>query len=143
MPKPRDWEAIGRQNQSRGKAFEKLVANRPKKLGLSILLKWIDRTLMRGVSLPDIECVDFPDIVFDCKFVSSEFSAEEKANLLAEAVRKYGTKCVVVCGERRNRARLNEKEITVLLFNVCGMMMMYLDDYLYYLDAVKKGKFST
>jgi hypothetical protein len=73
-----DFEKIGKQNKTRGDSFEELVANRARHLDTVLMVKRIDRVRRRGVSLPDIEFIDFPEFMVDCKFTEGIFTIKER-----------------------------------------------------------------
>jgi hypothetical protein len=130
----------GRQNQSRGAAFEKIVAARPAQLGLDLMIKRIDRTHRRGISLPDIEIIDFPDFKLDCKFTESEFSVREKRKLVIECHSKYCIEtesAIVICGEKKDKSRLIVEDVLVCFISSGLLLIVPLDDWLKHLHLVK------
>ncbi len=131
----------GRQNKNRGDAFEKFVTDRPGSLNLNLLFKRIDRTHRRGVSLPDIELVDFKQFQVDCKFTEGEFSVREKRRLVAECQSKNCSEtdtAIVICGEKKHKTRLIPEDVLVC-FNFLDLLLMIpLDDWLLHLHNVKE-----
>lgn len=139
-----DFETIGKQNKTRGDTFEDLVANRAKHLDTILMVKRIDRVRRRGTSLPDIEFIDFPELMVDCKFTEGIFSIKEKKKLLEECQCKYGAKNavpIVVCGEKKDKIRLITEDVLVCFQSPMGMFLMTpLDDWLLHLHDVKVNR---
>lgn len=123
----------GRVNQRRGKSFEKQCVDRVQKLGLSLLVKQVKRP-NPYISWWDL---DFPEIGLkaDCKFTFNEFTKKEKNRLYKNVVSLYGNKTVVIIGERRAKTRLSfENDVRVLVKNKIGLVEIYYDDWLCYLE---------
>jgi len=100
----------GKRNKSHGDAFEKICESRADQLKLDLIVKRIDRTFRRGVSLPDLEFVDFPEYKPDCKFTEGSFTLAEMKKLILETQMKYGDLACCIFGQKYGRAKLKPSE---------------------------------
>lgn len=126
-------------NQQRGKAFEIKCYEIAREIAPELVIKHVKRPNIY-VSYYDIEFVDF-GIKADCKFTFNDFTYLEKLTLYKNVKTKYGSKSIVIIGERRAKARLSyENDVKVLILSKFGLAEINYRSWLLYLKGRKNAQ---
>ena len=88
-------------NNRNGKSFEQKCVARAIKIASDLVVKWVKKD--RFVSAHDIEFIDFPEMMVDCKFTISDFNWSDKKRLYRQTKLKYNGLTVVILGERKGK----------------------------------------